>query len=45
MFAIIRKNVAAVVNHPFLVQLATAAIALAFLIQPLGMPGCGGSGG
>ena len=43
MLGIIRKNVAWIVNHPIVVQVAAAAIALAFLIQPLA-PGGGGGG-
>ena len=45
MFGIIRTNVARIANHPIVVQVAAAAIALAVLLQPLGMPGGGGTGG
>jgi len=44
MLGIIRKNVARIVNHPIVVQVAAAAIALAFAVQPLGYPGGGGGG-
>jgi len=44
-FAVIRKSVAAIAHHPILVQLAAATMALAVLIQPLGYPGGGGTGG
>ncbi len=43
MLSIIRKNVAWFVNHPIVVQVAAAAMALAVLIQP-NVPGGGGGG-
>ena len=43
MLSIIRKNVARIVNHPIVVQVAAAAMALVALIQP-NVPGGGGGG-
>jgi hypothetical protein len=45
MLGIIRMDVARIVSHPIVVQVAAAAIALAFVAQPLGYPGGGGTGG